>query len=364
MHMNKALTGMWRLTVRVRVTLFVVRGHKLVYVLWKMPLQLKLILMTNLFSPQKPFGTCEKRSACMNNVLSFSIDWFFLAHSRPYHLISPDIRMTDWKDSYDSWKDSRLPRQLIAVLFSWKSLSHQSTGSWYKFFNCKMLRPARLTQLAGSTPQRQFKLAATILRWWSKRCLQINVFIFFCPSKALHIKTTKRQFPPDSFLHLLTERYIRFWKELRIHWLLHLHILSYKSKMLYGIVSNLAGITPQSRFSSRLHHLSMVFPDLHFTKWIFFLPQGFYSRTSQFSWQKHSCHVQTQFSIFFFALGKLNFENGSVKFQVSVFFFVIHIFTNNEQNSSRHVTLNYSGKDHTLSSERGHLFVYIVENDT
>ena len=55
------------------------------YVLWKMPLQLKLILMTNLFSPQKPFSTCEKRSACMNNVLSFSIDWFFLAHSRPYH---------------------------------------------------------------------------------------------------------------------------------------------------------------------------------------------------------------------------------------------------------------------------------------
>ena len=36
--MNRALTGMWRLTVRVRVTLFVVRGHKLVYVLWKMPL--------------------------------------------------------------------------------------------------------------------------------------------------------------------------------------------------------------------------------------------------------------------------------------------------------------------------------------
>ena len=64
--------------------------------------------------------------------------------------------MTDWKDSYDSWKDSRLPRQLIAVLFSWKSLSHQSTGSWYKFFNCKMLRPARLTQLAGSTPQCRF----------------------------------------------------------------------------------------------------------------------------------------------------------------------------------------------------------------
>ena len=126
------------------------------YVLWKMPLQLKLILMTNLFSPQKPFSTCEKRSACMNNVLSFSIDWFFLAHSRPYHLISPDNRMADWKDSYDSWKDSRLPRQLIAVLFSWKSLSHQSTGSWYKFFNCKMLRPARLTQLAGSTPQCRF----------------------------------------------------------------------------------------------------------------------------------------------------------------------------------------------------------------
>ena len=83
--MNRALIGMWRLTVRVRVTLFVVRGHKLVYVLWKMPLQLKLILMTNLFSPQNLSAHVKKRSACMNNALSFSIDWFFLAHSRPYH---------------------------------------------------------------------------------------------------------------------------------------------------------------------------------------------------------------------------------------------------------------------------------------
>ena len=139
-------------------------------------------------------------------------------------------------------------------------------------FNYKLRGSARLAYLAGSTPQRQFLLAATIPRWWSKHSLQINFFIFFCPSKALQIKTTKRQFPPDSFLHLLTERYIRFWKELRIHHLLYSHILSYKSKMLYGIVSNLAGITPQSRFSVQLHHPLMVFPDLHFTKWIFFLP--------------------------------------------------------------------------------------------
>ena len=182
--------------------------------------------------------------------------------------------MTCWKDldSSDSWKDSRLPRQLIAVSFSWKILRLQLTGSEYMFLNYKLQGPARMTHLAGSTPQRQFLLAATIPRWWSKHSLQINFFIFFCPSKALQIKTTKRQFPPDSFLHLLTERYIRFWKELRIHRLLYSHILSYKSKMLYGIVSNLAGITPQSRFSFRLHHPLMVFPDLHFTKWIFFLP--------------------------------------------------------------------------------------------
>ena len=53
------------------------------------------------------------------------------------------------------------------------------------------------------------------------------------------------------------------------------------------------------------------------------------------------CQVQTQFSIFFFAFRKLNFENGSVKFQVSVFYFVIHVLTKYEQSSSRHVTLNY-----------------------
>ena len=49
-----------------------------------------------------------------------------------------------------------------------------------------------------------------------------------------------------------------------------------------------------------------------------FCPQGFHSRNSQFSWHEHFCQVQTQFSIFFFAFRKLNFENGSVKFQVSV----------------------------------------------
>jgi len=186
-----------------------------VYVLWKMPLQLKLILMTNLFSPQNLSAHVKKRSACMDNALSFSIDWFFLAHSRPYHLISPDIRMTDWKDSYDSWKDSRLPRQLIAVLFSWKSLSHQSTGSWYKFFYCKMLRPARLTQLAGSTPQCRFH---TDSHHPSKvvQMFHADLFLeFLLPYKGtanLHIDG-KHIFHGDIFF-TMTEVLNLFWKDL------------------------------------------------------------------------------------------------------------------------------------------------------
>ena len=185
------------------------------YVLWKMPLQLKLILMTNLFSPQNLSAHVKKRSACMNNALSFSIDWFFLAHSRPYHLISPDIRMTDWKDSYDSWKDSRLPRQLIAVLFSWKSLSHQSTGSWYKFFNCKMLRPARLTQLAGSTPQCRFH---TDCHHPSKvvQMFHADLFLeFLLPYKgtANLLIDGKHIFHGDIFF-TMTEVLNLFWKDL------------------------------------------------------------------------------------------------------------------------------------------------------
>jgi len=140
--------------------------------------------------------------------------WAFLLIGFPalfvaYSYLFSDKPMTDWKDSINSWKDSnKLPRQLIAAPFSWKILRLQLTGSEYMFLNYKLQGPARMTHLAGSTPQRQFKLAATILRWWSKRCLQINVFIFFCPSKALQNKTTKRQISPDSFLYFMTARYI------------------------------------------------------------------------------------------------------------------------------------------------------------
>ena len=231
-----------------------------------------LTKLTNLFFTQNLSSYAKIWSACISSALSFFFDWFSCPNLEAFTYLTSVVPMTCWKDSTDSWKDSRLPRQLIAVSFSWKILRHQLTGSEYMFSNYKLQRPARMTHLAGSTPQRQFKLAATILRWWSKRCLQINVFIFFCPSKALQNKTTERQISPDSFLYFLTERYIRFWKELRTTRLLYSHILSCKSKMLYGIVSNLAGITPQSRFSFRLHHPLMVFPDLHFTKWIFFLP--------------------------------------------------------------------------------------------
>ena len=231
-----------------------------------------LTKLTNLFFTQNLSSYAKIWSACISSALSFLFDWFSRPNLEAFTYLTSVVPMTCWKDSTDSWKDSRLPRQLIAVSFSWKILRHQLTGSEYMFLNYKLQGPARMTHLAGSTPQRQFKLAATILRWWSKRCLQINVFIFFCPSKALQNKTTERQISPDSFLYFLTERYIRFWKELRTTRLLYSHILSCKSKMLYGIVSNLAGITPQSRFSFRLHHPLMVFPDLHFTKWIFFLP--------------------------------------------------------------------------------------------
>ena len=230
-----------------------------------------LTQLTDLFFTQNLSSHAIIWSACISSALSFFLDWFSCPYLEAFTYLFSVLPMTGWKDSPDSWKDSRLPRQLRAVSLGWKIIRYQLTESEY-MFNYKLRGSARLAYLAGSTPQRQFLLAATIPRWWSKHSLQINFFIFFCPSKALQIKTTKRQFPPDSFLHLLTERYIRFWKELRIHRLLYSHILSYKSKMLYGIVSNLAGITPQSRFSFRLHHPLMVFPDLHFTKWIFFLP--------------------------------------------------------------------------------------------
>jgi len=100
-----------------------------------------------------------------------------------------------------------------------------------------------------------------------------------------------------------------------------------------------------------LHHRVDFLFDCTIPRWCFqictsrngysFCPQGFYWRNSQFSGHEHFCQVQTQFSIFFFSFRKLNFENGSVKFQVSVFYFVIHVLTKYEQSSSRHVTLNY-----------------------
>ena len=115
-----------------------------------------LTKLTNLFFTQNLSSYAKIWSACISSALSFLFDWFSRPNLEAFTYLTSVVPKTCWKDSSDSWKDSRLPRQLIAVLFSWKSLSHQSTGSWYKFFNCKMLRPARLTQLAGSTPQCRF----------------------------------------------------------------------------------------------------------------------------------------------------------------------------------------------------------------
>jgi len=167
-----------------------------------------LTKLTNLFFTQNLSSYAKIWSACISSALSFLFDWFSRPNLEAFTYLTSVVPKTCWKDSSDSWKDSRLPRQLIAVSFSWKILRLQLTGSEYMFLNYKLQGPARMTHLAGSTPQRQFKLAATILRWWSKRCLQINVFIFFCPSKALQNKTTKRQISPDSFLYFMTARYI------------------------------------------------------------------------------------------------------------------------------------------------------------
>ena len=123
-----------------------------------------------------------------------------------------------------------------------------------------------------------------------------------------------------------------------------------------------------------LHHRVDFLFDCTIPRWCFqiytsrngysFCPQGFHSRNSQFSGHEHFCQVQTQFSIFFFAFRKLNFENGSVKFQVSVFFFVIHVFTNMNRalvgmwRSTTRVRVTH------FHYESGHLFVFIVENVT
>ena len=152
-----------------------------------------LTKLTNLFFTQNLSSYAKIWSACISSALSFLFDWFSRPNLEAFTYLTSVVPMT-------CWKDSRLPRQLIAVSFSWKILRLQLTGSEYMFLNYKLQGPARMTHLAGSTPQRQFKLAATILRWWSKRCLQINVFIFFCPSKALQNKITNSQISPNSFL--------------------------------------------------------------------------------------------------------------------------------------------------------------------
>ena len=137
------------------------------------------------------------------------------AHQWLYHFFSSAIRMTGWKDSRDSWIDSKLPRRLTAVTISRKSLKNLSTGSQYVFSNNKLLGPARLTHTAGTTPQSQYKLTATALRQWSKCFSQIYFFNFFCPTKALQIKTTgNRQIYPDDFHYFVTELSNLFWKEL------------------------------------------------------------------------------------------------------------------------------------------------------
>ena len=67
------------------------------------------------------------------------------AHQWLYHFFFSALRMTGWKDSHDSWIDSKLPRRPTAVPISRKSLKNLSTGSQYVFSNNKLLGPAHLT---------------------------------------------------------------------------------------------------------------------------------------------------------------------------------------------------------------------------
>ena len=179
--------------------------------------------------------------------------------------------MTGWKDSRDSWIDSKLPRRLTAVTISRKSLKNLSTGSQYVFSNNKLLGPARLTHTAGTTPQSQYKLTATALRQWSKCFSQIYFFNFFCPTKALQIKTTgNRQIYPDDFHYFVTELSNLFWKELAMFFRLLYGTFCFAKVRCCMVVCY---IWPDLHHRVvRLHHPLMVFQISTFSKWMFFMP--------------------------------------------------------------------------------------------
>ena len=89
--------------------------------------------LTYLFPPYN-LSSHDKNEvhALITHLASLLIGSF--AHQWLYHFFSSAIRMTGWKDSRDSWIDSKLPRRLTAVTISRKSLKNLSTGSQYVFF--------------------------------------------------------------------------------------------------------------------------------------------------------------------------------------------------------------------------------------
>ena len=179
-----------------------------------MALQIALI-SRNFVVPKNLSTHAIPWSACINSALSFFLIGF-LSPIRGFLFLFLVIPMTNWKDSSDGWKDSRLPRQLKAAFFSWKRLSSLSTGIQYVFQNSKLLKPVCLPQLAGKTPQSWLnKLTTTVLRRWSKCFLRINLFNLFCHTKALqNLKRTSSRFQPPISIYFLTEFLCIFWKEL------------------------------------------------------------------------------------------------------------------------------------------------------
>jgi len=236
--------------------------------------------------------------------------WAFLLIGFPalfaaYSSLFLDKPMTDWKDSIDSWKDSnKPPRQLIAAPFSWKILRTQSTGSTYMFTNYKLRRPACLIHLAGTTPQRHVKLAATALWWWSKCLLQIYFFNFFCLSKALQFKN-KTQITPDSSLYSMTERHSRVWKEPEQFQLLCCTFCL--SNVRCTMVVSRIWQEPHHRVVYRLHRPLMVFPNftLHETI-ILFAPKAFFKEIRILCFANYLPNAKSVFHFVFASMLKLN----------------------------------------------------------
>ena len=218
------------------------------------------------------------------------------------------------------------------------------------FTNYKLRRPARLIHLAGTTPQRHVKLAATALWWWSKCLLQIYFFNFFCLSKALQFKN-KTQITPDTSLYSMTERHSRFWKEPEQFQLLCCTFCL--SNVRCTTVVCWIWQEPHHRVVYRLHRPLMVFPNftLHETN-ILVASKAFFKEIRILCFANYLPNAKSVFhfvfaSMFVCWMFEVEVEVKyvtmimSVKSECQFLLLPIYIFTSYEQSSSRHVTLNY-----------------------